>query len=160
MTLESDISLVLSAIDQTTSAFSATKVPVDFAMQYLLTDDQADKMFFDPEASLALNTGIIYDLAGGIVDAFGQPIVLQQVKAMAFSAPASNTTDLQIGGGSFSSWLGDASDLVVLRPGGSLFVVAPETGYAVTPATGDELHVTNPSLTDAAQFSMIIIGKS
>lgn len=160
MTLETDISLVLSAIAQTATAISATKVPIDFAMQYMLTDDQADGMFSVVEANIALNVTNVYNLAGGIFDAFGQPIVLQQVKAMAFSAPATNTTDLQIGGGSFSSWLGNASDLVLLRPGGSLFLVAPEDGYAVTPSTGNELRVKNPSLTVAAQYNMIIIGQS
>lgn len=160
MTLDTDISLVLSALQESPGSQASPKVPLDFFAQYFLTTDQADKVYYQSDVSIALSVTNTYDLAGGIVDAFNQSIVLQQVKAMAFTAPASNTTDLRIGGGSFSSWLGDASDFVLLRPGGSLFVVAPETGYTVTAGTGDELKVTNPSLTVAAQYSMVIIGKS
>lgn len=101
------------------------------------------------------------DLAGVLTDAFGQSITFASVKAIIVAAAASNTDEVQIGGGSnaFASFLGDPTDQIVLRPGGLLVLVAPDAaGYAVTASTGDILRITNASASDQADYEIIIIG--
>jgi hypothetical protein len=101
------------------------------------------------------------DLAGSLTDAFGQVITFTKIKAIAIVAAAANTDAIVVGGGSnaFSTIFGDASDELIVRPGGMFILVAPDAaGYAVTPATGDLLAITNSAAAIAADYEIVLIG--
>lgn len=85
------------------------------------------------------------NLLGGVTNAFGEALTMGTVRMLAFSSASSNTASISIGGAAatvFSSWLGDASDVVVIRPTGFLLLVGPDaTGYSV--GTNGSLKVSN-----------------
>lgn len=121
---------------------------------------QASKAWGD-KRTLAADAVDALDLAGVLTDAFGQAITFTKIKGIVVAAAASNLDELAIGGGSnaFAAFLGDATDQILLRPGGMLMLVAPDSaGYAVTASTGDILRVTNLAPDSAADYEIILIG--
>lgn len=101
------------------------------------------------------------DLAGILLDAFGQAITFARIKAIAIAAAATNTDTLVIGGGTnaFASFLGAADNEIILRPGGMLLLAAPDaTGYVVTASTGDILKIANSAASAAADYEIVLIG--
>lgn len=102
------------------------------------------------------------DLAGTLTNAFGVTLTFTKVKALIIHAATGNTNDVQVGGGgvnSFVNWVADASDIVNVKPGGTLILVAPNAaGYAVTAGTGDLLHITNSAGTTSVTYDVIVIG--
>jgi len=85
------------------------------------------------------------NILGGITNSFGSALTMSEVRLISFSSASANTDQITIGGASanaFSSWLGDPSDTVKLRPGGYLLAIAPDaTGYAVS--TNGNIKVSN-----------------
>ena len=63
------------------------------------------------------------------------------------------------GSNGFTSWVGDATDVVKVKPGGALILVAPDaTGYAVTAGTGDLLTITNSAGSTSVTYDVVIMG--
>jgi len=125
---------------------------------------QADRMFSDRRTIAASGTDDL-DLAGALIDAFGAVITLARVKALMVKAAAANTNNLVLGGAAngtqFATWLGSATDRIVVRPGGFAFLAAGDAvGYAVTPATGDMLRVANSGAGTPVTYDVVIIGAS
>lgn len=124
----------------------------------------ADTMFADTR-QLAGGAHEDLDLAGVLIDPTGDVVNLARVKAIIVSAAATNTGPIQVGGAAangWATWVADATDKVVLQPGSTfaLFAGAADAvAYAVTPATGDLLTVTNPGV-DVATYDVIVVGAS
>jgi hypothetical protein len=100
---------------------------------------------YDADRTLASNTSESIDLAGVLADAFGTTITAAKLKAVEIENPATNTTNITIGGAAsntFLGWFGDATDVIVLKPG-DRFVIASPVGWAVTAGTADLLKVAN-----------------
>lgn len=125
--------------------------------------DQADIAFSDRRTLTASATENL-DLAGGLTDAFGATLTFARVKAIMVKASSSNTNDVVLGGAAsnaFVNWVGDATDTVKVKPGGSFLIVAPNaTGYVVTAGTGDILKVANSAGSTSVVYDIIIIGAS
>ena len=103
---------------------------------------------YTAQPTIAASGSSNIDLAGATTDALGATLTCTTVKFIYVKAAAANTNNVLVGGAgsnTFINWVGDATDIVVVKPGGFLLLVAPGTGYAVTAATGDLLKLANSS---------------
>jgi len=95
--------------------------------------------------SLTNSASETIDLDGGVTNSFGTQLDFAEVRLVFISAASTNTAALNVGGAAanaFSTWLGDASDVVSIRPGGVLMVVGPDdTAYTVS--TNGNLKIQN-----------------
>ena len=125
--------------------------------------DQADVMWHD-QRTLAASTSEDVDLSGVLTDSFGTVVALARVKAIIVSAATANGGLIQVGGASatqFINWVANASDVVQVRAGGFMLLVAPDaTAYAVTAGTGDLLKVANTDGVASGTYDIYIIGAS
>ena len=126
---------------------------------------QADKMFSDTRTLTASSTEDL-DLAGVLTDAFGAVITFARIKALIVSAAAANTNNVLLGGvaNGWATFLSPAATgIITLRPGATVAMfagVADATGYAVTAATADLLHVANSAAGTSVTYDIYIIGAS
>lgn len=163
MSLSANISLSIVAKESNNGDLSKTLNTINKAVANSFTDgtaaNQANKAFSD-KRPLAASASETLDLAAGLTDAFGQSITFASVKAMAFIASETNQGAITIGGGSnaFASFMGSATDSLVLAPGGMIVLTAPDAGYAVTADTGDSIDVTNDDGVNAAEYDVVLIG--
>lgn len=124
----------------------------------------ADKIqaIFSDTRSLTTGANEDLDLAGSLTSALGATITFTKVKALLISSAAANTTNLSVGPAASNGWaaaFGDASDKIVVRPGGMLLLTAPDAnGLAVTAGTGDLLNIAN-SAGATASYDIIILGE-
>lgn len=123
--------------------------------------DQADKVFADTR-TLAASATEDLDLAGVLLDGFGQAITFAKLKAVIIVAAAGNANDVQVtrpAANGVPLFLA-AGDGIAIRPGGVCAWVAPGTGVTVTPATGDLLTITNGGAGTPVTYDVILIGTS
>lgn len=123
--------------------------------------DQANMIWSSTRTLTASSTENI-DLAGSLTDNFGTSITFTKIKGILVKAASGNTNNVLVGGAAsnaFVNWVGDATDIVVVRPGGMFMTYANDsTGFAVTASTGDILKVTNSSSGTPVTYDIIIIG--
>lgn len=106
-------------------------------------DFQANGVFHK-RSTLTNGNSDNYDLAGGLVDRFGNSITFVSVKQLAIINLSTVVgATLQIGNGTnpFASWLGAANDIAILPPGGLLVLQEPKAGYVVIAGTADTLKI-------------------
>lgn len=150
----------LNAIDLSEASF-----PFRLNQLYTFTDgtgaNQIKSMFTD-QRTLSASATEDLDLAGSLTDVYGATITFTKVKLLMVRAASGNTNDVLVGGAGsngFTSWVGDATDVVKVKPGGSLILVAPDaTGYAVTAGTGDLLTITNSAGSTSVTYDIVILG--
>lgn len=163
--LRSHLSLQLEAQLTGTHDFSPPSAQLNKPRTFRWSDGtgagQANRVFAD-RRQLAASANESLDLAGGLTDALGATITLAKVRALLIEADAGNTNTLVVGGAAanaFASLFGDATDKIVVRPGGLVLIVAPDaTGYAVTAGTGDLLQVANGGAGTPVTFDITVIG--
>jgi hypothetical protein len=123
-------------------------------------NNQATKTY-SAERTVATAANDDIDLAGALTDIMGvSQMTFATVKAIVIRASPANTTNLSVGpapSNGFVGPFGSASDRVTIRPGGAFVIVAPQTGFTVTPNTGDLLRVTN-SAGASAIYTVEIVG--
>lgn len=133
---------------------------------FSLTDgtgaNQAQKFFRD-QRSVNASSNDDLDLAGSLLDPFGQTLTFTVVKGIWISSDAANTSNLTIGNAAsnqFATWLGAATHTVgPILPGGWFGIYRPDAaGYTVTAGTGDLLRIANGS-GGTAVYDIIIIGE-
>lgn len=123
---------------------------------------KADRLYAG-ERTLAASATENLDLAGGLTDPLGAALTFVKVKAILVTASASNTNNVVVGGAGSNGFLGpfaDATDKVVIPPGGAVLLTAPVAGWTVTPSTGDLLLVANSSSGTTVTYKVVIIGAS
>ena len=122
--------------------------------------NQANEVFSDTR-TLADNTSESLDLAGSLTNPFGVTVAFARVKLI-YIKNKSSTQVLSIGGAAsnqFVNWVADSSDIIKLRPGGVLLLIAPDaTGYAVTAGTGDLLKIANGNAGQSTDYDIILVG--
>lgn len=139
--------------------------PLNFTASTTFTngtgDDQANEAFSDTRTLSASGTEDL-DLSGGLTDAFGNALAFTKIKTLIVTAAAANTNDVLVGGAAsnqLATFFGDATDVVKVKPGGTLMLSAPESaGYAVTASTGDLLKVANSAGGTSVTYTIIVIG--
>lgn len=136
-----------------------------FSPNYVFTNgtgaNQASILFSDTR-TLAASATENLDLAGVLIDAFGNTITFDKIKAIIVTAAAANTNNVLFGGAASAQaapWFGDVTDVNVIRPGGLLCMVAPDaTGFDVTATTADLLKIANSSSGTSVTYTIVIIG--
>jgi len=122
---------------------------------------KADLLFTDTR-TLAASATEDLDLAGVLVDALGATLTFAKVKAIIVVAAAGNTNDVVVGGAAsngFNTPFSGTTPAVKVRPGG-VFMLAADSGYAVTNSTADILKMTNGGGTTGVTYTIYIIGAS
>lgn len=122
--------------------------------------NQAEEVYA-AAAQLAASAVDSLDLAGGVSNSLGDVLTLTSVKALIIEAASTNQGTISVGGNAspFASFFGDPADTLVLKPGGSVVLVAPDAaGYAVTPTTADVLDITNNDGVNVANYTITVIG--
>jgi hypothetical protein len=144
-----------TSLDQGTVSFPA-------ALSYTQTftsgtgNNAADRLWCDTRTSADADP----DLAGTLTGALGT-VTFATVKTIFITAPTANTGNLLVGGAGgsdFVNWVGDASDVIVVKPGGYFALSVGGTGYAVTAGTGDILGIAASAGT--ATYSICVLGTS
>lgn len=166
MSLTAAIKLTVAATLTGANDLGTPEQTVNYTKTFNLTDgagaNKAESMFSD-QRTLAASATENLDLAGVLLDAFGNAITFNKVKAIIIAAAAGNTNDVVVGGhatAAFSAPFGDVTDKVNVKPGGLLVLMAPDAnGYAVTATTADMLTVTNSAGTTGVTYDVIIIGE-
>lgn len=159
-------SIELKAILQqlSSSDLGVAQFPLSYDSQFSFTDgsgaNQAGKIFSDTR-TLAASATESLDFSGVLLDPFGAVITSAKLKALIIKAAAANTNDVLVGGAAsnaLSSLFGDATDIIVVKPGGLFCVVAPQAaGYAITAGTGDLLKVANSSSGTGVTYDIIAL---
>ena len=167
MPLQTQLSLALTATHTSALDLTTVSAPVSKAFNKVLTSgtgaNQADKIFHD-QRTLAASGSENLDLAAVLLDAFGSAITFARIKLILITAAAANTNNVLVGGhgsAAFINWVSDASDKIVVRPGGAFCLIAPDaTAYAVTATTGDMLTVANSTSGSSVTYDVILAGCS
>lgn len=141
------------------------KYPISYGANYVFTDgtgaDQAKEIFTDTRTLTASATENL-DLAGVLLDAFGNALTFSKIKAIIVRADAANVNDVVLGNhatAAFFPMFGAATHTVKVKPGGMVAFVAPDVnGLAVTATTADMLTVTNSAGGTSVTYTIIIIG--
>lgn len=153
-------SALTSALDLVTAS-----APLSYKHTLSLTNgtgaNQANKVWSD-QRTLAASATEDLDLAGGITDALGATITLTKIKAIAIHASSANTNSVLVGGATanqLANWVGNVNDVVVVKPGGTFVLTAPDAnGIGVTADTGDLLKIANSAGSTSVTYDIIVIG--
>lgn len=113
---------------------------------------------YSDSGTLAVSTPVTLTLSA-LTDDLSRTIAFTKVRVLAILN--SGTADLKVGGAATHAWVGpfaDATDIAVVKPGGILFLAAPDaSGMAVTSGTSDQLKL-DPGST-ACDYKIVILGE-
>jgi len=118
--------------------------------------DQVNQPWHDQRTLTATSENL--DLAGSLVDAFGDTIAFTAVKVLLVHNRSTTTTEDLTLSGSFldNDMLGGGSSTVVLGPDGVFYITSPVDGFTVTAATGDVLTIDSGAAT--ITYDIILAG--
>lgn len=122
--------------------------------------NQANQIWTDSR-QLAASATEDLDLAGVLTSPLGTTLTFTKVKAVIVYAYTTNTNNVVVGGdaNALVNWVGATNDLINIRPGGFVCLMAPDvTAYAVTAATGDILQIANSGAGTVVDYDIIILG--
>jgi hypothetical protein len=166
MALTTKLTASLAATLTDVLDLSTVSDPVSYSVRYDLTSGtgagQADMMWHDRRTLTASATEDL-DLAGVLVNAFGDTQTFARVKAVIVAAASGNTNNVNVtrpASNGVPLFLA-AGDGIPVRPGGMFWWVATDaTAVAVTAGTGDLLTFTNSAGSTSVTYDVIIIGAS
>jgi hypothetical protein len=165
-TLKNTIDLRIKGSYTTARDLESPVSQYDILFRHVLSSgtglDQGDLLWSDERILSATSENI--DLAGGgLSDGLGSALAFVKVKGIYIRNMATTAGyNLLVGGAAtnaFINWVGDATDIVNVGPGGALLLYNPSAaGYAVTAATGDILKIDSGA--NAITYRIVIIGTS
>lgn len=163
-TLSASIKLSVSATLTGTSDLGSRKYDLPFTKTVSFTHgtgaNQANQIWTDTR-TISASSSEDLDLAGVLTSPLGTTLTFTKIKAIIIAASANNTNNVVVGGdtNALINWVGNANDVVNIRPGGFICLTAPDsTAYGVTASTGDILQITNSDGTSSVTYDIIIIG--
>jgi len=168
MSLTSLLAISASATQTVAQDLGTASAPVSVSRSVNLASGtgagQADRVFHD-RRTLAASASEDLDLAGSLVDAFGQTITFARIKGLVVSAAAANTNNVVIGAAASAPWaaLLGATHTLTLRPGAAVAVMAGEAdaaAYVVAATTADLLKIANSGAGSGVTYDIVIIGAS
>lgn len=101
------------------------------------------------------------DLAGVLLDAFGNQLTFASIKAILVTPAAGNTNNVIVGGAAANAvpLFGDVTDTVSIPPGGMFALGSPAAnGWPVTAGTADKLKVANSAGGTGVTYDIVIVG--
>lgn len=159
-----NVKLSVSGVYSNTIDIGNISQNIGYASTTTLTNgtgaDQANMIFTDTRTLAASNSEDL-DLAGGLTDVYGTTITFTKIKGIIIKASSANTNNVVVGGDASGlvNWVGNANDVINVRPGGMFCLMAPDaTAYAVTGSTGDLLQIANSSSGTSVTYDIILIG--
>ena len=155
------------ALNQTGTADLSSPEETLPTIDFVVTDGagagEMDLLWSD-QRTLSASATEDLDLYGSLVDSFGTTMSFTRMRLLVVKAADDNTNNVVIGGAAANTmlnWVSDATDKVVVKPGGILYLYAPDTtGYAVTSGTGDLLTITNGGAGSSVTYDIYIGGGS
>lgn len=143
----------------------SARLDVNYPKKFSIVDgtvaDSANMIWTDTRTINASSSEDL-DLYGSLVNAFGDTVNFTALKGIFIFANSANTNNLVIGGdgSAFVNWVGDASDTLVVKPGGMLSVYDPSAGgYGVTNTSADILQIANSAGGTSVEYDIILIGE-
>lgn len=133
------------------------QLATELALANGTADNQADRVWGDTRSIAAAED---LDLAGVLVDQFGDTITFAEIVAILVFADALNTGNIIVGGAPANAWVGPfgaATHTLAIKPGGLKMFYDP-AGWPVTGGTVDLLRVAPSTGTQA--YSIVILGRS
>jgi len=106
-------------------------------------------------------TGEDLDLSGVLLSPFNRTLAFTAIKVLSIEASASNTNNVLLIGGTspVTTIFGNTSDIIIVRPGGTLTLIAPDaTGYAVTAGSADDIKLYS-SGSGNVTYKIVILGE-
>lgn len=164
-TLNASVAIKVSAQFENALDVGAAEYPLEYGPGWVFTNgnaaNQASQVFTDTR-TLAASASEDLDLNGTLLNAFGQTVNFTKVRALIIQAAAGNTNNVIVGGAAanqFASMFGAATHTLIIRPGGAVALIAPDTtGYTVTAATGDLLKIANSAAGSTVDYTITVIG--
>jgi hypothetical protein len=114
---------------------------------------------YEAERSLAASANEELDLAGVLVNAFGESVVFTAVKEIYIENPSATQT-LTVGNATATQFLGGfgaAAHTWAIPPGGTFHVRAPMAGWPVVAGASDKLKILNNAGSTVA-YKIVILG--
>lgn len=169
MSLDSRITVGMTSTQRFALDLMNVEAPLSIERSLVLRNGtgagNADRLFTDTR-TLAASATEDLDLAGGLTDAVGAAITNARIKAIYIGASASNANNVLVGGAAtnqFVNWVSDATDKVVIRPGGFILLGTGQsdaTCYPVTAGTGDLLRIGNSGAGTGVTYDIVLLGCS
>jgi hypothetical protein len=147
-----------SALDLGTSTF-AFVLSDSMTLATGTGENMADAAFTDSR-TLAASANEDLDLAGVLLDAAGSIVTMATLKFVMIKADAANTNNVIISRPASNGvpLFAAAGDAIAIKPGGCFMWLAPETGVAVTPGTGDLINIANSGAGTSVAYDVVMIG--
>lgn len=125
---------------------------------------QADRLYAATR-SVPASSNEDLDLAGVLLDEFGQAITFTRVKVLYVQAALANVNNVVVGAAAATQWaaLLNTTGTVTLRPNAGFLAwagPADAIGYAVGAGTTDLLRVANSGAGSSVSYDIVIIGTS
>jgi hypothetical protein len=125
--------------------------------------NQANRVYQDRN-TLAPSGTIDVDLSGALLDVYGDAVIFARIRALVITAAAANTNNVVVGGvaaGLSTIIQPQTTGLVVVRPGGMVAFIAPDTtAYVVTATTADLLHIINSAGGTSVDYELVVVGSA
>jgi hypothetical protein len=164
MSLSGSIALQIQGILQNTRDLGSANVTETLAQRVTITNgataNKATQVWADTRALTASGTEAI-DLSGALTNGVGGTVAFTRVIGLGVVASSSNGSTITLGGAASNAWevwAGAAGDTVKVRPGGALFLTAPDATGLVVATNADQLKVLNDSTAATASYSILLIG--
>ena len=163
--VNAEISLSIKAQQIGTADLGSPRMtldPISEILQFTSGTDTVGKadLLFSDTRTLAASATEDLDLAGVLLDAFGNTITAAEIVAIFVKAAPANTNSVVIGGAEtpFAGPLG-ATGTYAVKPG-EYYLATSRSGWAVTPSTGDLLKIANSGAGTGVSYDLVIIGCS
>jgi len=161
-----DIAVTLDLTDTGSADLGAPKMRVSIGKELSLvpgTDatNKADILFSD-QRTLAASANEDLDLAGVLASAFGSTITAAEIVAIFVSAASGNTNNVNVTRPASNGFAGPflaASDGISVKPG-EFALLASQSGWPVTAATGDLLNIANSAGSTSVTYDIVIVGRT
>lgn len=158
------VSLPIAAtVTQTSSLdIAAGSAPLAFLANYVFssgTSAYQGTTFTSDQRTLGAGAVDALDLAGGLVDIFGNVVTFTRIRAFLVETDVAAAGNLSVFSPGAGSFFGPASGgEVLVRPSCVFICVAPNPdGWPVTPGSGDIFRLTNNAAGNII-YNIIIIG--
>lgn len=166
MPVTANIALQFDATLTGSSDLGNPKQRVDIAetLQFLPGTDtigKADILFADTR-TLAASANETLDLAGVLLNAFGQTLTAAEIVAIFVRAAAGNTNNVLVGPAASNGFLGPwgaATDRTKVTPG-DWHLLTCQGGWPVTATTADLIFAGNSGSGTAVTYDIVILGRT
>lgn len=143
----------------------SARLDISYSKKHSISNGTADaqaNMVWTDTRTIPASSSDDLDLYGGLTNAFGDTINFTAIKGIFLFASGGNVNNLQVGGDGSAvvNWVGNASDLIVVKPGGMFALYDPSAGgYGVTNSGADVLQIANAAGGTDVIYDIIVIGE-